>query len=112
MNQAILIIGSKGVIEKLTMIATQRIKSDGSNCSHLMHEIGMPDEEGYTNRLKIARSETVVLPMPTDMQDPHFKEKCYLARLSIQVVADLSMENKVSSFVAVYPAAMRKFLCM
>ena len=29
MNQAILIIGSKGVIEKLTMIATQRIKSDG-----------------------------------------------------------------------------------
>lgn len=101
MNQAILIIESKGVIEKLTMIATQRIKSDGSNCSHLMHEIGMPDEEGYTNRLKIASSETAVLPMPTDMQDPLFKEKCYLARLSIQVVADLrKLEEELFNVLA------------
>ena len=47
MKQANLIIGSKEVLATLNRTAAARIKADGENCSHLMHEIGMTDEEGY-----------------------------------------------------------------
>ena len=46
MKQANLIIGSKEVLATLNRTAAARIKADGENCSHLMHEIGMTDEEG------------------------------------------------------------------
>ena len=41
MKQANLIIGSKEVLATLNRTAAARIKADGENCSHLMHEIGM-----------------------------------------------------------------------
>ena len=65
MKQANLIIGSKEVIATLNRTAAARIKADGENCSHLMHEIGMTEED-TVNGLKIARSDTVVVPMPTE----------------------------------------------
>ena len=77
MKQANLIIGSKEVIGTLSRTAAARVKGDGANYSHLMHEIGMPDEEGYGEQLQIARSDAVVIPMPTDMQAAHFKERYF-----------------------------------
>ena len=71
MKQANLIIGSKEVIATLNRTAAARIKADGENCSHLMHEIGMTDEEGYGEQLQVARSDAVVIPTPTDMQAAH-----------------------------------------
>ena len=66
------------MLETLDRTTAARIKSDGENCSHLMHDIGMPDEEGYREQLQIARSDAVVIPMPTDMEVDHFKERCYI----------------------------------
>ena len=60
MKQANLIIGSKEVLATLNRTAAARIKADGENCSHLMHEIGMTDEEGYDDQLQIAKSTAVV----------------------------------------------------
>ena len=61
MKQANLIIGSKEVLATLNRTAAARIKADGENCSHLMHEIGMTDEEGYDDQLQIAKSTAVVI---------------------------------------------------
>ena len=57
MKQANLIIGSKEVLATLNRTAAARIKADGENCSHLMHEIGMTDEEGYGEQLQLASRE-------------------------------------------------------
>ena len=51
------------MIGTLNRTAAARIKADGANCSHLMHEIGMTDEENYGEQLKIAKSDAVVIPM-------------------------------------------------
>lgn len=101
MKQANLIIGSREVIATLSRTAAARIKADGANCSHLMHEIGMTDEVGYDEQLQIARSDAVVIPTPTDMQAAHFKERCYVSQLSIKVVADLrKVEAELFDFLA------------
>ena len=101
MKQANLIIGSKEVLATLNRTAAARIKADGENCSHLMHEIGMTDEEGYEDQLQIAKSTAVVIPMPTDLQEPHFKERCLVSQLSIKVVADLrKVETELFDYLA------------
>ena len=101
MKQANLIIGSKEVLATLNRTAAARIKADGENCSHLMHEIGMTDEEGYEDQLQIAKSAAVVIPTPTDIQEPHFKERCLISQLSIKVVADLrKVETELFDYLA------------
>ena len=101
MKQANLIIGSKEVLATLNRTAAARIKADGENCSHLMHEIGMTDEEGYESQLLIAKSAAAVIPTPTDIQEPHFKERCLISQLSIKVVADLrKVETELFDYLA------------
>lgn len=89
MKQANLIIGSKEVLGTLNRTTAARIKADGANCSHLMHEIGTTDEENYSDQLKVAKSDAAIIPMPSDLQAPHFKEMCLVSQQSIKVVADL-----------------------
>ena len=89
------------MLATLNRTAAARIKADGENCSHLMHEIGMTDEEGYDDQLQIAKSTAVVIPMPTDLQEPHFKERCLVSQLSIKVVADLrKVETELFDYLA------------
>ena len=57
MKQANLILGSKEVLGTLSRTAAARIKADGTDCSHLMHEIGATDEENYSDQLKVAKSD-------------------------------------------------------
>ena len=66
-----------------TMTAASLIKSDGTTCTHLMHDVAMTEEEGYNVQLQIARSDSKAIPMPADMKEDHFKERCYVAQLSI-----------------------------
>ena len=41
------------------------------------------------------------LPMPTDLQAPHFKERCLVSQLSIKVVADLrKVETELFDYLA------------
>jgi hypothetical protein len=44
--------------------------------------------EGYAAQLEIARSDSKIIQMPTDINEDHFKERCYVAQLSIKVVAE------------------------
>ena len=101
MKQANLIIGSKEVLATLNRTAAARIKADGENCSHLMHEIGMTDEEGYESQLLIAKSAAAVIPTPTDIQEPHFKERRLMSQLSIKAAADLrKVETELFDYLA------------
>ena len=88
MKQANLVIGSKEVLATLSRAAASLIKSDGTTYTHLMHDIGMTEEEGYNVQLQIARSDSKAIPMPADTKEDHFKERCYVAQLSIKVVAE------------------------
>ena len=83
MKQANLVIGSKEVLATLSRAAASLIKSDGTTCTHLMHDVAMTEEEGYNVQLQIARSDSKAIPMPADMKEDHFKERCYVAQLSI-----------------------------
>ena len=89
MKQANLILASKEVLGTLRRTAAARIKADGTDCSHLMHEIGATDEDNYDEQLKVAMSTVDVIPMPSDIQTPNFKELCLVSQQSIKVVADL-----------------------
>ena len=87
MKQANLILASKEVLGTLRRTAAARIKADGTDCSHLMHEIGATDEDNYDEQLKVAMSIVDVIPMPSDIQTPNFKELCLVSQQSIKVVA-------------------------
>lgn len=101
MKQANLIIGSKEVLGTLNRTTAARIKADGANCSHLMHEIGTTDEENYSDQLKVAKSDAAIIPMPSDLQAPHFKEMCLVSQQSIKVVADLrKTETELFDYLA------------
>jgi hypothetical protein len=89
MKQANIILASKEVLGTLRRTAAARIKADGTDCSHLMHEIGATDEDNYDEQLKKAMSIVDVIPMPTDIQTPNFKELCLVSQQSIKTVADL-----------------------
>ena len=89
MNHAELIVESKEVLETLSITAASFIKSDGNTCIHLMHDIGSTEDEEYENNLEIAKSDAKVVQMPTKLDEPLFKERCYIAQLSIKVVAEL-----------------------
>ena len=89
MNHAELIVGSKELLETLSRTAASLIKSDGNTCIHLMHDIGSTEDEEYENNLEIAKSDAKVVQMPTKLDEPLFKERCYIAQLSIKVVAEL-----------------------
>ena len=86
MKQANLILGSKEALGTLRRTAAARIKADGTDCSHLMHEIGATDEDNYDEQLKVAMSIVDVIPMPSDIQTPNFKELCLVSQQSIKVV--------------------------
>ena len=89
MNHAELIVESKELLETLSRTAASLIKSDGNTCIHLMHDIGSTEDEEYENNLEIAKSDAKVVQMPTKLDEPLFKERCYIAQLSIKVVAEL-----------------------
>ena len=77
MKQANLILASKEALGALRRAAAARIKADGADCSHLMHEIGATDEDNYDEQLKKAMSIVDVIPTPSDIQTPNFKERRY-----------------------------------
>ena len=54
-----------------------------------MHDIGSTEDEEYENNLEIAKSDAKVVQMPTKLDEPLFKERCYIAQLNIKVVAEL-----------------------
>ena len=91
MNQmhVALIVESHELLESLNRKAASFIKSDGNTCIHLMHFVGPTEEEGYEDQLKIAKSDSKVIPMPTKLDEPHFKEKSFLSQLSIKVRSEL-----------------------
>ena len=60
MKQANLVIGSKEVLATLGRTAASLIKSDGTTCTHLMHDVAMTEEEGYNIQLQIARSDLAI----------------------------------------------------
>ena len=51
MKQANLVIGSKEVLATLGRTAASLIKSDGTTCTHLMHDVAMTEEEGEMENL-------------------------------------------------------------
>ena len=101
MKQANLILASEEALGALRRAAAARIKADGADCSHLMHEIGATDEENYSEQLKVAMSNAEIIPMPSDLQAPHFKETRLASQQSIKVVADLKKtETELFDYLA------------
>ena len=89
MNHAELIVGSKELLETLSRTAASLIKSDGNTCIHLMHDIGHTEDEEYEKNLEVARSDAKLIKMPTNFDEPFFKERWNLAQLSVKVVSEL-----------------------
>ena len=75
MNHAELIVGSKELLETLSRTAASLIKSDGTTCIHLMHDIGHTEDDEYENNLEIAKSDAKLVQMPTTFNEPYFKER-------------------------------------
>ena len=94
MNHAELIVGSKELLETLSRTAASLIKSDGTTCIHLMHDIGHTEDDEYENNLEIAKSDAKLVQMPTTFNEPYFKERWNIAQLSVKVVAELKQAEK------------------
>ena len=87
-SQAQIIISSKDLLVTLGRTAAKAIKSDGTDNTHKLVDIGDIRDDKYEENLKVAKPTRKMGKIPDNLEDPQWKQKWEMAQLQIKVITE------------------------